>query len=552
MRLRRLLIVAAALAVVGTTAPVAAAAPSGSGGGSSHSARASFRLDHDTSGVIEKVSNIYNTVVVSNDGNVFRAEYEAGFVQGRLQGEERMIAARNDNWDGTYLTDPSHTFPSQIPPTPDELAQARFVLLTNWDYTLDYIARTPDRTVAHRLQRLMYRLVGIYDGATRRRPRQLPFTASWRPRFRPAELLVGYETRNLSFLDLYFINAWADVSYVLPYREDGGAPPAPEAASRCSAFATRTSDDVIMAHTSFTSFLSHSEALSVWVNGDLLTCNTYGPGLIESIMDFGYTNKGLLFNETTLGYGANQPRVEALWSVWRAGIAENYATSIADFFRCLALEASGTYMSGYTVVDTRTKEIGYVEMSYDTFVFFRLNGGSVTVRTKPAGRSTAYDTGMLQPNYIIGINYPISTLVREQLASINLSPARRRQLLAGIPGVHDIASAKALITYIDPANPLSISARRDLGYGETPRPKTIPAGAVDAKTIAASMTRPARSVRGVLDTRSPIQAFWMKYGSAYVDGKPFIWSQSRWAGQKLRFVPDRIDGEWRLLNLYMR
>jgi hypothetical protein len=59
-------------------------------------------------------------------------------------------------------------------------------------------------------------------------------------------------------------------------------------------------------------------------------------------------------------------------------------------------------------------------------------------------------------------------------------------------------------------------------------------------------------LKGVLDTSSPNKAFWMKFGSAYIDSKPFIWSQSQWKGWKLRMVPDRIDGDFTLLNMYIR
>ena len=38
----------------------------------------------------------------------------------------------------------------------------------------------------------------------------------------------------------------------------------------------------------------------------------------------------------------------------------------------------------------------------------------------------------------------------------------------------------------------------------------------------------------------------------YVNGKPFIWSESQWSGHKLRGVPDRVDGEYVLLNTYIR
>jgi len=238
---------------------------------------------------------------------------------------------------------------------------------------------------------------------------------------------------------------------------------------------------------------------------------------------------------------------------WRATLAEQFATSIDDFFRYVSLQASGTYMNGYMVVDTKTGEIGSVEMSYKNFVFFKPDGkGGVAVTTKPQGLNTAYDHEMVQPDYMIGINYPASLLIREELKSVDNRPARRRQFLARIGGVKDIESAKALITYIDPQNPLSIYGRWDLGYGDTPTPKTIPDGAADAKAISANMIKDVFALKGVLDTEATSKAFWMKFGSPSVKGKPFIWSQSQWKGQKLRNVPDRVAGDWTFLNLYMR
>jgi len=44
----------------------------------------------------------------------------------------------------------------------------------------------------------------------------------------------------------------------------------------------------------------------------------------------------------------------------------------------------------------------------------------------------------------------------------------------------------------------------------------------------------------------------MKYGTTYVDGKPFIWSESQWKGQILRDVPVSQDGEFTLLKSYIR
>jgi hypothetical protein len=77
------------------------------------------------------------------------------------------------------------------------------------------------------------------------------------------------------------------------------------------------------------------------------------------------------------------------------------------------------------------------------------------------------------------------------------------------------------------------------------------AGAADAKAVSAKMTSYVSSLKGVLDLKSKNRAFWMKLGSAKIKGKPFIWSQSKWKGQKLRDVPDAIDGNFHYLNTYI-
>jgi hypothetical protein len=83
---------------------------------------------------------------------------------------------------------------------------------------------------------------------------------------------------------------------------------------------------------------------------------------------------------------------------WRATLAEQFAASLDEFFNYVSLEASGTYMNGYMVVDAKTKEIGLVEMSYKSFVFYQPDGkGGVAVTTKPEGLSNAYASGNSWP-----------------------------------------------------------------------------------------------------------------------------------------------------------
>jgi len=508
-----------------------------------------YQIDKDSQGVIEKVNNIYNTCIVSNDPNMYKAEYEAGFIQGKLQ-RDQIIAARDNMWDSAYLTDPAHSYPKQIPPTKDELALAQKTLKMNWDYTLDYTLKHGNSDIGKNLRRLIYRLIGIYHGVVRDKPESLAFDDQWYPSFSDSEMVAGYETASITFMDLYFINASDDLFYVLP---DYAPQIAMNRPSKCSAFVKRTQDDIFLTHNSWQSFLDQSQALSLWINGDFITVNIGSPGFLCSRVDFGYTNKGIIFNETTHHSTYTEPKIEALWMFWRAALAEQFATSIDEFFNYVSLEPSGTYMNGYMLIDAKTKEIGLVEMSYKNFILFKSDGeGGIAVVTKPEGLNKAYDQEMVQPDYILGINYPASQQIRVDIKAIDSRPARKRQFLAQIGLVTDIESAKALITYTDPQNPLSIFGRWDLGYGETPSPKTVPDGSIDAKAVSVSMIEDAFKLKGVLDTKSPVKTFWMKFGTAYFNGKPFIWSESQWKGCKLRFVPDRLDGEFTLLNAYIK
>jgi hypothetical protein len=74
-----------------------------------------YTLDDNASGVIKTIHNIVNVTVVSRDANDLKAEYRAGFIQGKLQGKT-IISARDNSWDNAYLIDPSHSFPKQHGP----------------------------------------------------------------------------------------------------------------------------------------------------------------------------------------------------------------------------------------------------------------------------------------------------------------------------------------------------------------------------------------------------------------------------------------------------
>lgn len=519
----------------------------------------------DASGVIETINNIVNMTVVSKDPNDLKAEYNAGFVQGKLQNKllgETIISARDNAWSNAYILDPSHAFPKKPCPAPAELQKAAGLLNTNYGSFLAWV-RDPkkDQNVVFNLKRLLFRMLGIYHGATIDKPASLDFLGTWLPDqeyFKPIELTLGYETEYLSFMDVYFLNANCDLMDVIAYTKGPSGSGRLEAGhEKCSAFLKRVGEEVILTHNTWQGFLSQTMTQTLAVNGDLLTLNASTPGLIGSCTDFGYNNKGILFNETTHRASKSSTRVEGLWIFWRATLAEQFSHSIDEFFSAISLDNTGTYLNGYMLVDAFTKETGLVEMSYNCFVFYKQKPGKdYTVTTSPASGptpwATEYDTEMVTRDYLMGINFPASLQVKIDLESTDNRPARRKQLKEGLPGVKDVESAKKLITYTDPANPLSLFGRWDLGYGETDYPKQIPDGSIDSKVVSTSMVRAFKDLSGILDTTASSFGFWMLYGTANVNGTPFIWSQSSWKWQKLRDVPDRLDGVFTLMPLYLR
>jgi len=520
----------------------------------------SYTLDANASGVMETINNIVNLTVVSRDSNDLKAEYRAGFVQGKLQGKT-ILSARDNSWDNAYLTDPNHTFPKQHGPAQDELARAAEVLNSNYTAFLGYLTHpATDTDVSWKFKRLLFRMLGIYHGATLDGPANLNFSGNWLPDstyLQPSELVLGYETTKLTFMDVYYINASNDLMDVLSYSAElaaGGVSPG-DHPDKCSAFLKRNGSEVILTHNTWEGFLSQTMIQTLSVNGDRLTVNASTPGMIGSGTDFGFNNKGMMFNETTHRMTKTSVNPVGIWIFWRSTLAEQFASSITDFFNYISLDNTGTYLNGYMLVDAKTNETGLVEMSYRCFVYYRSTGGAYTVTSKSLDGnacSTDYDAEMVTPDYLMGINFPASLQVRDDLQSNDNRPARRRQFKELLPGVTDVATAKTVITYTDPANPLSIFGRWDLGYGETSYPKQVPDGSIDSKVATATMARSFMSLNGTLDRTSSNTGFWMLYGTAKVDGKPFIWSQSSWKWQTLRDVPDRLDGSFTLMQLYLR
>ncbi len=502
-----------------------------------------YGLDADAMGMMEFYGNFYNLSVTSTDPNPFRAEYRAGWLQGRLSGE-LIVAARDNVIEGAAM---EAGLPVQL--VHDLRWLVEFVLSANLDYSLAWIDRCPDPSVREKLIGLLYRLMGIARGASGREPRDLTFDG--RETFAPGfftgdDLRLSFGTDAITFQDVHFLNASTDLVDLA-----GALLPVGSLSERCSAFIVRTGDDLIMAHTTMSPYaLSRPVRLNLYVNGVYMSAQSLNPGLLGSFSDFGYNGQGILFNETTVSQrSGSRPRILALWSFWRAALAEFHATSLADFFDYISLEASGTYMNGYQIADVRTRQFGLVEMDEERFVFFRpLASGGYDLECRPACEELRYDRTMLTDEYAIGFNLPVSLAVREALNyppdAEDQDPVRYAQFRDRIRTVQDLATARDLITCFDPAFPRSIYSRRDL---DPDRPE--PGGSVDAKVVSASMLLPYLERSGTLEPdfwEGRSDGCWMKFGPPSRDTGPFVWSESPWMDWRHDLLPDRMEGPWEI------
>lgn len=521
-------------------------------------------------GYSEQKDNCWNFSITSTDPNnkAVDNEYFAGYIQGKLQGHDMLKASRNNTWDNTYLCSAEHIYPKQLGPTADELLKAEKVLVENYDHLLLWIRSNKEQGMVQSILRLLYRMFGIYDGAvgitsdsTTLEERIL------QKKIPPESFRLGYGDTKLSLGDTYFINAQMDLFDVVSNSLE--ATYGKHKSDHCSAFLKRTDDDIYWTHNSWCGYLSQSHTITYVIrndngdkdeqkNIDFITQNSYCPGQFGSNMDFGFNGHGICFNETTHRYSRNKSRADGIWLCWRAAAAEMFAQSIDDFYNYITLDNTGTYLNGYMLIDVKTNETALLEMSYKRFVLFRSDGEKLTVTDSTGEIVTEkdYDQKLISPNYILGVNYPVSNKVAADLGSSDNRPMRRIQFLDQIDTVKNMEAAKALITYVDNDEPLSIYGRWDLGKGTTEYPKTIPDGAVDAKAYSAGKVRELlKGLRYRLNGSSRQTSFWMLYGTSKIDGKPFIWSKSQWAkfkkSQHKDFVPDALEGAWNETKLFI-
>lgn len=526
-----------------------------------------FVLDEYTCGFAQCVDNNWNYAIYAQnpDVSIFQNEYNAGYVQGKVQTGKMILATRNNSWFN-FLVGSTPQDAISIKIKPEYLQAAGETVAQNYNYLCDLAEREKDDPKMQKILRLMFRQLGIYEGAVGAEPRKTVSQEDLSLSSFPAEqsVLGAYETP-LTFLDVIFINTQYDlfdcigdkIGLVMGY---GTAKKRPETKRySCTSFTKIMPDhNVFWTHNSWCCFWAQSCAVTYCIGSDFVTQNANCPGQFGSNTDFGFNGNGIGFNETTHVDLYNEPKVNGIWLAYRSAAAEQFARNIDEFYDFCSMDNTGTYLNGYHIIDSNTGEIGLLDMSYNRFVLFKSDGKNITMKDSTGYVPTHldYDHHLITPTHIFGVNQPVSWWVGYELESMNLRPMRRNQLWDRIDTVTDMESAKDLVTYTEDREPLSVYGRWDLGYGTTEMPRVRPDGSVDAKAFSAEMIK---EVLASLSRKPSLNgdkcSFWMKFGTAHVRHLPFIWSESQFASLKGKeeedCVPDALDGKWNRVKMFM-
>ena len=536
-----------------------------------------FVLNEYTRGFAQCVDNNWNYAIYAQDPSVsiYQNEYNAGYVQGKVQTNRVIKATRNNTWRW-YVLDEGPGADSVTPPQAAVDAAVK-ILNANYNYLTDWAEKNQHDEKAQGIIRLMFRMLGIYHGAADKEPlADVTFDKLKIANMAPEDAEMHSGDEPLTFIDIYFLNAQMDlwdaaakeigVAFNQVEKDDEekrldklNGPADRLKPGRCSGFVKKLpSGEILWAHTSWCCLFAQSCAVTYVIGSDFLTQNSFCPGQFGSNTDFGFNGHGIGFNETTETYFYNESKTEGIWLTWRAAAAENFAKSIDEFYDYCRIDNTGTYLNAYMLVDAYRGEFGMIDMSYARFALFKGDGSKLSVVDSTGYEPTFldWDHHMVTEDHVLGCNIPVYKRIWRELQTIDGAPKRRYQLWRNIANVRDIDTAKDLITYNESLEPISIAGRWDFNMGTSEFLRYQPHGSIDAKVFG---TEEIKAVLAGLTMKPSINgtrtSFWMKFGSPYIDGAPFIWSRSRWARFKLPeevdCIPDAIDGAWNKVKMFM-
>ncbi len=536
-----------------------------------------YVLNPYTRGFSQCVDNNWNYAIYAQDPNVsiYQNEYNAGYVQGKIQTSKVIKATRNNTWRWYVLDEGPGANSTQIPPNGTEIAQRH--LVDNYNYLTDWAEKNQSDTRAQGIIRLMFRMLGIYHGAADKEPLTgVTFDMLKLSSMDAEDAVMHTGDEPLTFIDIYFLNAQMDL-WDAAGKELGVALNKLEQDDKekqltatehdalkwrpgdCSGFVKKMDNgEIFWAHTSWCCFMAQTCAVTYVIGEDFLTQNSFCPGQFGSNTDFGFNGHGIGFNETTETYFYNESKTLGIWLTWRAAAAEMFAKSIDDFYEYVKLDNTGTYLNAYMLVDAYRGEFGMIDMSYARFALFKSDGKDLTVEDSTGYKPDFldYDHHMVTPGHVLGCNIPSYKRIWRELETIDGAPKRRYQLWRNIPNVRTMEDVRNLVTYNESLEPISIAGRWDKNYGTSEFLRYQPHGSIDAKAFG---SEEIKAVLANLSMKPSINgtktSFWMKFGSAYIDGLPFIWSDSIWARFKepedVDCIPDAIDGQWNRVKMFM-
>ena len=172
-----------------------------------------FVLNQYTRGYAQCIDNNWNYAVYAQDPSVsiFQNEYNAGYVQGKVQTGATIKATRNNTWRWYVLDEGPGANSTQIPP--DGIAIASKALVDNYNYFTAWVENHLSERPGEVFARLMFRMLGIYDGAADKAPRtDVKFDDLKLSSMAPEDATMHSGDEPLTFLDVYFINAQMDLA----------------------------------------------------------------------------------------------------------------------------------------------------------------------------------------------------------------------------------------------------------------------------------------------------------------------------------------------------
>lgn len=203
-----------------------------------------------------------------------------------------------------------------------------------------------------------------------------------------ASMGAKFDGRRLDLLDIVALNADVEVGFLESalqatpngldakrFASPSASPPKVKKREQCSAFVTtlpandNSTGGVMIGHITF-SALSWVYHFNVWLDvtptdtdgkptGHRFVCQSF-PGGIQSGLDYYLSASGLLIAETTIDQTSFNVSGETEAS--RVRRAVQYATTIDDAVKILALHNNGLYTNEWLIADTKTNEIAMFEL----------------------------------------------------------------------------------------------------------------------------------------------------------------------------------------------